>query len=104
MRCATNPNPVIGGTDDATVVRAPRGSQGRLPWTNSIDLNFAYHPSFVPGLQFKLDIFNIMNHQKVTSVSEVQQDGTTGQILRTYLMPTSYQAPRSVRFMVQYDF
>jgi hypothetical protein len=104
MRCATNPNPVIGGTDDATVVRAPRGSQGRLPWTNSIDLNFAYRPSFVPGLQFKLDIFNIMNHQKVTSVSEVQQDGSTGQILRTYLMPTSYQAPRSVRFMVQYDF
>lgn len=104
MRCATNTNPLIGGTEDATVVRAPRGSQGRLPWTNSLDLNFAYRPSFVKGLQLKMDIFNVFNHQKVTSISEVQQDGSTGQLLRTYRMPTSFQAPRSVRFMVQYDF
>ena len=37
---------------------------------------------FVPGLQFKLDVFNVFNHQKVTSVSEVQQDGCTGEVLQ----------------------
>jgi hypothetical protein len=104
MRCATTTNAAVGGQDDATVVRAPRGTQGRLPWTNSVDLNIAYRPSWVDGLQFKVDIFNLLNHQKVTSVSEVQQDSTSGQILDTYLLPTSFQAPRSVRFMVQYDF
>ncbi|WP_462116230.1 TonB-dependent receptor [Lysobacter xanthus] len=104
MRCATNPDPAIGGTDDATVVRAPRGTQGRLPWTNSLDLNFAYRPAFVKGLQFKVDVFNVFNHQKVTSMSEVQQDASSGQVLRTYRLPTSFQAPRAVRFMVQYDF
>lgn len=82
----------------------PRGTSGRLPWTNSIDLNVAYRPSFMEGLQFKLDVFNVMNHQKVTSVSEIAEDGATGNALETYLMPTSYQAPRSVRFMIQYDF
>jgi hypothetical protein len=82
----------------------PRGTAGRLPWTNSVDLNIAYRPAFVKGLQFKLDIFNLLNNQKVTSVSEIAEDGATGNALETYLMPTSYQAPRSVRFMVQYDF
>ena len=85
-------------------MRAPRGTRGRLPWTNSLDLNFAYRPEYVKGLQFKVDVFNVFNHQKVTSVSEVQQDGITGEVLQTYLLPTSFQAPRQVRFMVQYDF
>lgn len=82
----------------------PRGTAGRLPWTNSIDMNIAYRPVWAKGLQFKLDVFNIMNRQKVTSVSEIGEDGSTGNALETYLMPTSYQAPRSVRVMVQYDF
>lgn len=84
--------------------RAPRGTRGRLPWTNSLDMNIAYSPAAVEGLQFKLDVFNVFNNQKVTSVSEIAEDGATGTPLETYLLPTSFQAPRSVRFMVQYDF
>ena len=82
----------------------PRGTSGRLPWTNSLDINVAYRPTFAPGLQFKVDVFNVMNNQKVTSVSEVAEDSETGAPLTTYLLPRTYQAPRSVRFMVQYDF
>ena len=82
----------------------PRGTAGRLPTTTSLDLNLAYRPSFAPGLQFKMDVFNILNSQKVTAVSEVAEDAPTGTPLSTYLLPRSYQAPRSVRFMVQYDF
>ncbi|WP_133478115.1 TonB-dependent receptor [Cognatilysobacter segetis] len=82
----------------------PRGTSGRLPWTTTLDWNVAYRPAFVKGLQFKMDVFNLLNTQKVTSVSEIAEDGATGTALETYLMPTSYQAPRQVRFMVQYDF
>ncbi|WP_166636792.1 TonB-dependent receptor [Cognatilysobacter terrigena] len=82
----------------------PRGTAGRLPWTNTLDLNVAYRPSYVKGLQFKLDIFNLLNNQKVTSVNETGEDGSTGAPSEQYLTPTSFQAPRAVRFMVQYDF
>lgn len=100
MRCGTDP--VLGGA--GPVERRPRGTAGRLPWSNSVDLNIAYRPAFVEGLQFKMDVFNLFDSQKVTRVSEIGEDGTTGAPLETYLLPTSFQAPRSVRFMVQYDF
>ncbi|MGN7831906.1 TonB-dependent receptor [Pseudoxanthomonas sp. 22568] len=82
----------------------PRGTAGRLPWTNSVDLNLAYRPSWAEGLQFKVDVFNAFGSDKYTSVNEIGEDGTTGARSETYLLPASFQAPRSVRFMVQYDF
>jgi hypothetical protein len=89
---------------DETVDIVPRGTKGRLPWTSQLDLNVAYQPSFVEGLQFKVDVFNVLNSQKVTSVIEQAEDPSTGTAVETYLLPASFQAPRSVRFMVQYDF
>ena len=85
-------------------VPAPRGTRGRLPWTSNLDLNVAYRPSFVEGLQFKIDVFNVFNSQKVTAVNEVAEVPETGLPSENYLQPVSFQAPRSVRFMVQYDF
>jgi hypothetical protein len=82
----------------------PRGTRGRLPWTTNIDLNVAYKPGWAPGLQFKVDVFNIMNSQKVTSVIEQAEVPETGQPSELYLLPASFQAPRTVSFMVQYDF
>ena len=101
MRCSNSPD---GASNDTTVSAVPRGTAGRLPTTTTFDLNVAYRPSFAPGLQFKMDVFNVFNAQKVTAVSEVAEDSATGNPLSTYLLPRSYQAPRSVRFMVQYDF
>jgi TonB-dependent receptor-like protein/carboxypeptidase family protein len=82
----------------------PRGTAGRLPWTSRLDLNVAYRPAFVEGLQFKVDVFNVFDSQEVTSVSEIAEASDTGAALETYLQPTSFQAPRTVRFLVQYDF
>ena len=93
-----------GAGTPAGAVAKPRGTAGRLPWTSNFDLNVAYAPNWAEGLQFKVDIFNVLNSQKVTSYSEIAEDGATGAALETYLLPTSFQAPRSVRFMVQYDF
>ncbi len=100
FRCGTTEAGGVTGPAEAM----PRGTFGRLPWTNSIDLNVAYFPSWATGLQFKMDIFNVFNNQKVTSVTEVAEDATTGAPLNTFLLPRSFQAPRQFRFMVQYDF
>ena len=85
-------------------VPVPRGTRGRLPWTTNLDFNVAYRPAFLEGLQLKVDVFNVFNSQKVTAVNEVAEVPETGLPSETYLQPVSFQAPRSVRFMVQYDF
>ena len=85
-------------------IPVPRGTAGRLPWTTNIDMNVAYAPEWAKGLQFKMDVFNIMNSQKVTSVIEQAEVPETGLPSEQYLQPASFQAPRSIRFMVQYDF
>ncbi len=100
FRCGTTE---AGGADGPSEA-VPRGTYGRLPWTNSLDLNVAYLPKWAPGLQFKVDVFNVFDQQKVTAVSEVAEDGTTGAPLNTFGVYRSTQAPRSFRFMVQYDF
>ena len=49
-------------------------------------------------------MFNVLNKQRVVSVVEQAEDPDTGLPSDAYLLPTAYQPPRSVRFMVQYDF
>ena len=100
FRCGTTE---LGGADGPAVA-VPRGTAGRLPWTNSLDLNVAYLPKWAPGLQFKVDVFNVFDQQKVTAQSDEAEDDATGAPLATYGVYRSTQAPRSVRFMVQYDF
>ena len=99
-----NPHPYGASFQRCNNIPVPRGTAGRLPWTSRFDLSVAYRPAFVEGLQVKMDVFNILNSQKVTSVSEIAEDATTGAPVETYLQPTSFQAPRSVRFLLQYDF
>ena len=100
MRCSSTGN----ATDDASVQAIPRGTKGRLPWTSEFGLNVVYQPNWMKGLQFKMDVFNILNTQKVTSVIETAEVSATGAASSTYLLPASFQQPRSVRLMVQYDF
>ncbi|MCL1635321.1 TonB-dependent receptor [Luteimonas sp. SX5] len=100
-----NTEPVGGSNDNGTTI-VHRGSAGRTPWTNTVDLNVAYSPAYVEGLTFKVDVFNVFNSDKPTAVDEVGEDDT-GSIVgaaSTYLTPLNWQTPRSVRFMVQYDF
>ncbi|WP_271679448.1 TonB-dependent receptor [Thermomonas mangrovi] len=93
----------------------PRGTAGRLPWTQTLDLNVAYKPAWAKGLQFKVDVFNVLNADKAITVVEQGEDASGNPQAggnfqngnpraNIYKMPTGWQAPRSVRFMVQYDF
>ncbi len=83
-----------------------RGTAGRTPWSRTLDLNVAYRPAFADGkLTFKADVFNLFNEHAVTAVNEYGEN-SVGQPLTssTYKTPTAFQAPRSFRFMVQYDY
>jgi outer membrane receptor protein involved in Fe transport len=78
-----------------------RGSLGRLPWDTRLDLNVAYKPATLPGLQARVDVFNVFNKQTVQNVEERYNSGQ--RIRSTYETPLSYTAPRSVRLSVSYD-
>ena len=91
------------GNNGDTIV--PRGTRGRTEWQRTVDLNVAYRPAWADGhLTMKMDVFNVFDQHAVTTVIE-QGENTAGQPQPDrYKTPTGFQAPRSVRFMVQYDF
>ena len=102
-----DPNDPVDGSNDNGNTVVPRGTAGRTGWTNSLDLNVAYRPNFADKhLTFKVDVFNVFNNDKPTSVDEQGESdtGSPSAQSQTYLSPLTWQTPRSVRFMVQYDF
>ncbi len=82
----------------------PRGSSGRTPWTRTLGLNVNYNPNWLEGLSFKMDVFNVFNERDVISVNEFGEDSNGVPQPTLYKTPTGFQTPRSVRFMVQYEF
>ncbi|MFT3807046.1 TonB-dependent receptor [Arenimonas sp.] len=102
-RTIQNPNWHNGGNNGTTIVS--RGTRGRTEWQRTLDLNVAYKPKWADGhLTMKMDVFNVFNSHAVTSVIE-QGENTAGEPqLDRYKTPTGFQAPRSFRFMVQYDW
>ncbi|MBV8500677.1 MAG: TonB-dependent receptor [Paucibacter sp.] len=88
-----------------TLVFAPRGSQGRLPWDVNFDINAVYRPAQFKGLSLRADVFNVFNKQTVQAINETHEnDGDPTSLLSSYGMPISYSAPRAVRFTAQYEF
>jgi len=83
----------------------PRGTSGRTPWTRTLDLNVQWRPAFAEDrLTLKMDVFNVFDSQRETSVNEFGEDSAGNWQPNVWQSATGYQAPRSVRFMVQYDF
>lgn len=84
---------------------SPRGTTGRLPWTNRLDLGVAYAPNFAGNqLVFGLDVFNVFDTQTEQNVVEYGELGTIGNPYHSTNRVLSYSTPRSVRFSVRYDF
>ena len=86
-------------------VQVDRGTAGRTPWTQKLDMNLQWKPAFAGDhLTFKVDVFNVFNSRKATTVNEFGEDagGADNSIL--YKTANGWQTPRAVRFMVQYDF
>lgn len=90
-----------GGATRSQNVLTPRGTVGELPWTHRYDLNVAYKPNFVKGLQFRVDVFNVFNSQTVVNVTEAYNNGAN--VNSIYQTPLSLTAPRYARFSLMYD-
>jgi len=89
----------------ATIVSAPRGSQGRLPWNITLDANVVYQPAYVKGLKLRVDVYNLFNRQSALARLETHEPaGDSSTVLSTYGSVVSYSAPRYVKFTAQYDF
>ncbi|SEO36970.1 Carboxypeptidase regulatory-like domain-containing protein [Luteibacter sp. UNC138MFCol5.1] len=92
---------------------APRGSQGRLPWTWSLDLNAEYRPTWAGAnqpLAFTAAVFNVAGKQRTVAQIDTGEldtvDDATGlpAVNPDYRRPVAYQSPRYFRLGVRYDF
>jgi predicted porin len=85
-------------------VPAPRGSFGTTDDAYALDLMLKYDFNLGPtDLYVRLDVFNFTDANAVTEVDEAG-DLDTGAANDTFLAPTHYQPPRSVRFGVGFSF
>ena len=83
-----------------------RGTAGRTPWTSQLDLQLAYQPKVAKGkLTLQVDVFNILNEQRVTRVNEVADFARADMRPNpNYMKPTDFQDGRSVMFTGRYEF
>lgn len=93
----------------------PRGSQLESDWTYNFDLSFIYRPTNLPypgEPTLRMDIFNVLNADGVTDIYEFGDSSATAPGVVPYVneanprygMASGYQAPRSVRFGLSWDF
>ncbi len=78
-----------------------RGTVGNLPWDKRLDLNVAYRPGLLKGLQLRLDVFNVTNEQVTQNVTEAYNSGDA--VSPLYGTPLSLTPPRYARISVSYD-
>ncbi len=96
---------------------APPGSTGYTPWTERLNLNATYSPSFAKHrLHFTVQVFNVFNQQRTVQYQPFY--GTTTSPDANYLLPfatcnsaqtecippSPTEEPRFVRFQIAYDF
>lgn len=99
-------NPTTGKSE-----LVPRGSRGRTPWTSQLDTQVAWTPKLGNGrLTLQVDVFNILNNQKVVRVNETADysrattTAAEGKVNPNYLSPTDFQEGRSFLFTGRYEF
>ncbi|WP_109809102.1 TonB-dependent receptor [Sphingosinithalassobacter portus] len=85
------------GTGTGSVL-VPRGTAFESDWNKSVDLGFTIAPfqETMPGVKFRVDVFNVFNWKSVLDRNEFG-DITQGGVNPNYGYVTGYQAPRSVR-------
>ncbi|MEP7186237.1 MAG: TonB-dependent receptor [Rhodanobacter sp.] len=83
---------------------APPGSNGNLPWFRQLDLGVHYRPAVADGkLALNVDVFNVFNEKVPTSIEVYSQDSPNVPNAN-YGQAIDAQAPRYVRFSVNYDY
>jgi outer membrane receptor for ferrienterochelin and colicin len=83
---------------------AAPGSQGRMPWTQRLDLGLTYRPMFAQQkLAFSLDVFNVLNRQAPSQWTATSEN-SPGVVSNTYGLGMYYSQPRYARLSVSYDY
>lgn len=83
---------------------APRGSAGRLPWTNQLDIGLSYRPEFAGSrLEFAVDVFNAFDSQTEQNVIDYGENGGPGVPYNQAGRVVSYSTPRHARFTIRWD-
>jgi hypothetical protein len=83
----------------------PRGSRGRTDWITQWNLNLRYRPKWAgKHMTFGADIFNVLNLQHATEVTQSAEKTGVGTPEPLYRLPSVYQGPRSVRLSVDLKF
>ncbi|WP_271007998.1 TonB-dependent receptor [Paucibacter sp. B51] len=81
---------------------SPRGTVGRLPWTNRLDLRLTHKPEMFKGLELSVDVFNVTNQQVTQNVIETYNNADKS-VSPDYLRPISTSAPRRMQFTAVYN-
>lgn len=83
----------------------PRGSKGRLPWSERLDLNVQYRPNWANNnLTLAARVYNVFGQQRVQQIEETGEDEAVGQVSADYMRPLSFSTPRYFEFSARYDF
>ena len=95
----------LGGFYDNGSTIVARGTAGTLPTTTTMDLSLDYRPAFADHkLRFNMTIFNLFDSQKATAVEEEGENSSGLPQPIQYGSALALQAPRSIRFLLEYDF
>ncbi len=92
-------NPTIPIADPS-----PPGSHGHLGWVKSLDLGVSYQPTFTENkLTVNLNVFNVFGWHTATNIYPFSMLPDQS-INKLWNQPVAFQAPRSTRLSVSYDF
>lgn len=87
-------------------VLTPRGSQFEGEWLKNVDLSVAWNLPManIPGkVQLRADLFNVFDLASATRFVEVGENGP-GSLNNDYGRVSAYQAPRTIRVGLSYQF
>ncbi|MBB2485464.1 TonB-dependent receptor [Mitsuaria sp. WAJ17] len=82
---------------------APRGTAGRTPWTQRLDVRVTHKPKWAEGLELSMDIFNVTNQQVVQNVIETYNGADAKTKSPDYGRPISTTTPRRFQFTATYN-
>ena len=88
---------------DGVYVLNPRGTLGRLPWSQTLNLQATYTPQWLKGLTLSVDLLNALNQRAIRSISEREDSGMFNTD-SSYGRPLGWTPARSLRLLAQYEF
>ncbi len=81
----------------------PRGTSGRVPWAYTLDAQVVYKPQWADGLTLRMAVNNVFDSKDYMRVQDNFEDAARDP-LYSYGFPRGFVRPRTVFFVVGYEF